>query len=78
MNRAEFYQHIEGLVEAPQGSVTGSQKLEELENWDSVTLVSFLALVDEQYQKKLSPRAVGSGETIDDLATVVENASSSV
>ena len=75
MDHTQFLQHLDELLEKQPGTLRGPDKLEDVEGWDSVALISFLAMVDERYGKRLSPREVGRCETVDDLFTLVNNAS---
>lgn len=77
MDRSQFYARLDELLDMPPGTLTGAERLEELEGWDSVTLVTFLAMVDEHYSRKLAPRAIGQCETAQDLAVLIENSTSS-
>ena len=52
---------------AAPGTLDGAEKLEEVDGWDSVALVSFLAMVDEHFGRRLAPRDVGKCETVDEL-----------
>lgn len=67
MNREEFLKSIDEILELAPGTLKGSEKLEDLPLWDSVAMISFLALADSNNQTKLAPRALGSCETVDDL-----------
>ena len=74
MDHAQFLNHLDELFEKPPGSLRGSDRLEDLEGWDSVALINFLAMVDERYGRRLSPRDIGRCETVDDLFSLVEKA----
>ena len=67
MTNAEFLAALEETVEVPAGSLKGAQKLEDLEAWDSVSMVNFLALADEKWGIQLAPRQLTSCVTVDDL-----------
>jgi acyl carrier protein len=66
MDRPSFLTAVAEMLEY-EGTLSGSEKLEELEGWDSVALISFMALVDEHFGRKLAPRDIGKCVTVDDL-----------
>ena len=71
MERKEFVAKMEELLEQPSGSMTGDEKLEDLEGWDSLTLIRFMSMADESCSRKPTPREVGQCETVNDLYRLV-------
>jgi acyl carrier protein len=71
VDRAEFVTRFEELLEQPPGSITGGERLEDLDGWDSVTLINFMALADEKFGRRPTPAEVGRCETVDDLFRLV-------
>jgi len=67
MNRLEFLQSMDENLELPPGTLQGPEKLEDLEMWDSVSMMTYIALADTQ-GVKLSPRQIVGCATVDDLA----------
>ncbi|MEO8657020.1 MAG: acyl carrier protein [Bryobacteraceae bacterium] len=67
MTRKEFLVQFDELLELPTGTLTGIEKLEDLEDWDSLAMISFMGMVDEHCQIKLSPRQFVNCETVNDL-----------
>jgi acyl carrier protein len=67
MTHAEFLEALAETVEEPAGSLDGSKKLEDLQAWDSVSMVSFLALAEERWGVQLAPRQLTACATVDDL-----------
>ncbi len=67
MTRSEFLMHVNELLELPAGTLTGEEKLEDLEGWDSLSMMSFMTLVNDHLGVKLSPRQFVNCETVDDL-----------
>ena len=58
---------MENLLELPPDTLNGAEKLEDLEGWNSMAMVEFIALADGN-GGKASPRQIRECETIDDLA----------
>jgi len=68
VTKKEFLVLFEEIVEEPPGTLTGSEKLrEQLVGWNSLAVISFLALVDEHFGITLSPRAIAECKTVNDL-----------
>lgn len=67
MTRQEFLALVDDLLELPRGTLTGGEKLEDLERWDSLALMSYMALTNENLGVKLSPRQFVGCETVNDI-----------
>lgn len=67
MTREEFLTQLDELLELPAGTLKGDEKLEDLERWDSLAMVSFIALADEHCNMRLSPRQFVTCNTVNDL-----------
>ena len=75
MQHREFLDHIAEILEVPADSLTGEEKLADLEGWTSIAIVSFIAFGDEHFSKTLSPRQMTACETVNDLGRLVGVAS---
>jgi acyl carrier protein len=71
VSKAQFLDHFSQILDAPSGSVTGDEKLSDLEGWDSVAMFSFITFGDEHFQKTLTPRQFATCETVNDLGKLV-------
>jgi len=71
MSKSEFLGHMGKILELPEGSLTGAERLEDLEAWDSVAMMSFISFVDEHFNMSLSPRQFTSAETLNDLGKLI-------
>ena len=67
MTKEAFLLALDEMLELPAGTLKGPEKIEDLENWDSLAVINLMALVDEHYGVKLAPRHIGSAETVDQL-----------
>jgi acyl carrier protein len=72
MDRLTFLTLLDEMFELPAGTLKGPEKLEDLENWSSMAMVSFVALVDEHFNYPVSPRGFVNCETIDDLLGLIK------
>jgi len=71
MSRAEFLAKIDELLELPSGTLRGPEKLEDLENWNSLAVVGFIGLADEHFGVTLAPRLLTGCSTVSDLLKLV-------
>jgi acyl carrier protein len=72
MNRTAFYSEIEELLELPKGTVRGDNELSKMPEWDSLAVISFIALADSKYGVILQGKKVEACLTVDDLAASIE------
>jgi len=67
MTRDEFLLEMDGILDLPAGTLRGDEKLEELENWDSTSLITFVALAESNNGASISPAQIVNCSTIADL-----------
>lgn len=72
MDKNTFYRRLDEMLELAPGTVQGSNVLAELEAWDSLAVMSFIAMVDTHYSVSLAAKAITACRTADDLASLVE------
>lgn len=71
MKVEEFFALLEEIIEADPGTINGAEKLKDLDGWDSLAIVSFIAMVDERFEITLSPRKIADSKLISDLVTLL-------
>lgn len=76
MDQQSLLLKIDELMDLPAGTLQGAEPLSGLENWDSLALMNFIALVSEQFGRTLSPRQIASCETVSDLVKLAQPAAS--
>jgi acyl carrier protein len=72
MNENEFYGYLEELLEVPAGSIAGETALKDLEAWDSLAVISFIAMVDSNYGLTLPAKRIAAAVTVNDLAALIQ------
>ena len=70
MTRSEFLLQIDDILGLLPGTLRGDEKLEDLENWDSTSLITFIALADSNAGVAVSPAQVVNCSTVADLLRV--------
>lgn len=58
---------MDSLLELPEDTLRGPEKLDDLENWNSLAMLGYIALADSNKGVKLSPRQIRNCNSIDDL-----------
>lgn len=71
MTQTEFLNIIEGILELDEGTLDGSEKLNELAGWDSLAVVSFIAEIDSELDLTLNPNQLSNAQSIADLKALV-------
>jgi acyl carrier protein len=74
MTEQEFLRSMDELFEVPAGTLTMSHKFRDLDNWDSLKLLTLIALLDEKYGVILDVERFASGKTLADIFAIIEAA----
>jgi hypothetical protein len=67
MTYDEFLSEMDDILGLPVGTLRGHEKLEELENWDSTSLITFIALAEDNSGAHVSPAQIVNCSTVADL-----------
>lgn len=71
MTTTEFHSQIEAILEVAPGTITGGEKLADLAAWDSLAVLSFIAMVDEKFKVQFTSRDIAACATVGDLAMLL-------
>ncbi len=74
MSPQEFNLLLDDMLELDPGTITGTEQLADLENWDSLAVISFIALADEHFGTLVEGRKLTAAKTVGDLYTLVYQA----
>ncbi len=67
MTPTEFYAALDEMLELDPGTITGNERLEDVEAWDSLAVISFIALVDEKFDILVETEKLAAAESVGDL-----------
>ncbi len=67
MDRKDFLLALDEALELDPGTLTGEETLESLESWDSLAVISFIALVDESMGVVVEGEKLAQAKTVADL-----------
>ena len=73
MDKAAFLQAFDELLEINRGTTKESDALSSLTSWDSLAVLGFIAFVDHNFGKVLSPVDIMSAKTVGDLMGLVSS-----
>ena len=77
MNRDQFLLEMDEILDLPSGTLRGHEKLEELQNWDSTSLITFIAMAESNNGVAISPGQIVTCSTVADLLRLARAESSS-
>lgn len=71
MELAEKLALLEDILDVESGSLKVDQVLADLDEWDSLSALSVVVMVKDEFDKKLSGSEVRSFETVQDILDVM-------
>lgn len=63
---------IEECMDLDAGTIKEDDELDSFEEWDSVTVLSIIAMVDEKFHKTLSGEDIKAAKTVADILAMME------
>lgn len=71
MTQQEFITELEDILSLDEGELNADSNLKEIEDWDSLAIISIIALVDKKIGKKIDIASMKECATVNDLITVI-------
>ncbi|HYC02653.1 MAG TPA: acyl carrier protein [Azospirillaceae bacterium] len=71
MNRKDFLLALDEMLELDPGTLQGPEVLKEIDSWDSLAVISFIALADEKFNVVVEGEKLAAAKTVDDLLALV-------
>ena len=71
MTRSEFLRALERQLELPEGRLKEDQFLSQVEAWDSMAAVLFIALADEKVGVTVSGNQIAGAKTVGQLLSLL-------
>ena len=72
LNSAEFYRNLEEVLYLQPGTLKGGEVLADLDVWDSVDIMGFVAMADEKYSVIIPEKRIPKSATVEDLSSLIE------
>lgn len=73
MTEKEKLAMLEEMMELDGGTLSPQTELVYLVEWDSIAVISFIALVDDEFDKTIKGSQIKEFQTIADALAVMEN-----
>jgi len=73
MTLAEFYLLLDGITESAPHTIKGDEAIADLEGWDSLAVVGFMAAVDKQLGVVVHVKGLIDARTVQDLVGLVQD-----
>ena len=67
MTKTEFYKELDSMLELEPNTIRGDERLADLPGWDSMSVISFIALADTNFKKTVAAKAIAEARTVADL-----------
>jgi acyl carrier protein len=71
MHKSEFFRKLESILELEPGAIQPQTRLDGLEAWDSLSVITFIAMADRDYGVSVPPKSIVECQTAEDLADLV-------
>lgn len=73
MSKEEFLNlFAEQFDDTPQDQITLETKFKDLDEWSSLTALSVISMIDEEFDKQITGADLRSVETVDQLFDLVQ------
>ena len=63
---------LEDMLDLESGTLKPDTALKDLEEWDSIALISFIALVDDEFDRVVKVTVIKQQKTVADLMALME------
>jgi acyl carrier protein len=71
MDKKAFIAAVAEILEIDPAPLTGEEKLDDIGNWDSLSVISFVAMVDSDLGQIVDAEKMKEAKTLNDLAALV-------
>jgi acyl carrier protein len=74
MELNEFVKHFaEQFDDTPMEEFTADKRFRDLDEWDSLSALSIIAMIDEEYEKELSGAELKGVNSIEELFELIKS-----
>lgn len=71
MDIKAFCAKLDEALDVPPGTVRPEQSLDQLDGWDSVAVLAFIAMADMEYAVTVPAKDIPECRTVNDLADLI-------
>lgn len=74
MNLSEFIENFKDILDEPElVELTENTSFKDIDEWDSLTNLSLIAMIDSEYNVNLNSDDINNSETILDLVNLIKS-----
>lgn len=73
MNETEFYRFIEDKLELKKNSIKKDTILKDIEDWDSLAILTFIVVMDTDFKKKINNKIILKAKKGIDLYKIIKS-----
>jgi acyl carrier protein len=73
MDPKTFLLSLDELLELSPGTLKGDEILESLSEWNSLAVIGFIAMIDEDYSVTVASSKIKAAKTVGDLMKLVND-----
>lgn len=63
---------LEDIMELDEGVLTPETNLSDIEEWDSLSALSFVVMMKDEFSKKVSGEQIRAFKTVQDILNIME------
>lgn len=71
VKKKDFLALLEEIIEADKDTLSGNEFINDIDGWDSLAVVSFIAMIDENFGVTLPAQKISEAKTIQDLINLL-------
>lgn len=71
MDKKAFITAVADILEADPAPLTGTEAISDVGNWDSLSVITFVAMVDSDMGQVVDGEKLKEAKTLNDLAELV-------
>jgi acyl carrier protein len=75
MDRQTVLNSLDEMLELKPGTLAGAEDLADLDSWDSLAMMNFIAFASDRFDLTISPRQIAPCQTINDLVRLLDTKS---
>ncbi len=72
MTVTEKLDTLEELLDIEKGTLSEETALDQLSEWDSLAVITLIAMLDEKYGKSVTPKKIKEFKTVKDIIDEME------
>lgn len=74
MDTKEKLAALEDIMDLDEGTLKSETSLDDIEEWDSLSALSFVVLLGDEFNRKITGQQIRAFKTVQDLLDAMEEA----